>query len=353
MRTAKQTPICAACLTAPGADASNVEKYLQGAYLPFVSEVATKDGSRAPDAASDADVRGFRRAPITKALFAANVGVFLAQIVLAGSPRFAVSMPGSILRWLGGNDSLSTIADTRLETLVTSCFLHASFLHLAFNLFALYRTGPLLERAVGPARFFTLYLGSGIAASASSAIWGRLFGQTLSVGASGAICGLIGATIVLGVRTEGWKSELALGEAWLLGLLLLVPLVRHVRGDIVQIDNAAHVGGAAGGAILAMTWRGAAYPMKVQRLIVSACVAVIGASSVTVYLRDRTDPYLFLDVEDRVRVAYTAFKAGDCPRARAAIKRAVKMDPQSVAVRQVQREIEAECRDGVEPDARD
>ena len=48
------------------------------------------------------------------------------------------------------------------ETLVTSCFLHGSILHLGFNLLVLWQVGPFLERAVGRARFLPLYLGAGI-----------------------------------------------------------------------------------------------------------------------------------------------------------------------------------------------
>ncbi len=163
------------------------------------------------------ETRGLRGAPITSALLAANAGVFAAQVSLAGNLRFALggadqhdhTLWNAILRWLGGNDSTFTIADTRLETLVTSCFLHGSILHLGFNLLVLWQVGPFLERAIGRARFLPLYLGAGIMGSAFSAIAGRLFGASLSIGASGAICGLIGAMLVLGARTQGWRGPLA------------------------------------------------------------------------------------------------------------------------------------------------
>ena len=98
-------------------------------------------------------MRGLRGAPITGALLAANAGVFAAQVSLAGQMRFALgggdprdhALWNAILRWLGGNDSTFTIADTRLETLVTSCFLHGSILHLGFNMLVLWQVGPFLE----------------------------------------------------------------------------------------------------------------------------------------------------------------------------------------------------------------
>jgi rhomboid protease GluP len=291
------------------------------------------------------DLRGFAGAPVTAALFACLVGVFAAQLVLSGDARYAIlGIPEPILRWLGANASLWTIADTRLETLVTSCFLHASVLHLALNLLPLYQVGRLVERSIGPARFFPLFLVCGIVASATSAIWGRFFGQTLSVGASGAICGLIGAAIVIGVRTEGWRSELAIRMAVWLGVLLLIPLARYLRGDFLQIDNAAHVGGTLAGVMVAIMWkRGYEHSARAERAIVTACVALVCASGLTVFVRDRTDPYLFLDSEGRMRAAVDSLRAGHCDRARTAMDRAIRMDPKNRGVQALSREIDDAC----------
>ncbi|MCL2778478.1 MAG: rhomboid family intramembrane serine protease [Polyangiaceae bacterium] len=289
----------------------------------------------------------FTGTPVTSALALANVVVFAAQIVVAGNVRYALAVPENVLRLFGANASLSTIADSRFETLVTSCFLHGSIMHLAFNLFALWQVGPLVERAVGVARFFSLYLAAGIAGSATSAIWGRFFTSSVSVGASGAVCGLIGAAIVLGLRTEGKKSELAMGMARWLGLLLIVGLLKYLRGDIVQVDNAAHIGGAIAGAMVATTWRQVAIPSRCARnataAIVTACVVLVFASAVTVFVRNRTDPFLFLDVDGRLRVALEARRAGRCDRALAAMRRAVAMDPKGAAVRELDEEIRRDC----------
>jgi rhomboid protease GluP len=290
-------------------------------------------------------LRGFDGAPVTAALFATLVGVFGAQVVLSGSARHALGIPEPILRWLGANASLWTIADTRLETLVTSCFLHASILHLALNLLPLYQVGRLVERSIGSARFFPLYLVSGVAASATSAIWGRFFGQTLSVGASGAVCGLIGAAIVIGVRTEGPRSELSFRMSVWLAAILLIPLARHLRGDFVQIDNAAHVGGAIAGVMVAATWqKGADTSTRAQRAVLATCLAVVCLSGLVVYVRDRTDPYLFLDTEGRMRAALDAVQAGRCDRARDAMGRAAQMDPQNRAVAALADEIDGACK---------
>ena len=298
------------------------------------------------------ETRGLRGAPVTSALLAANAGVFAAQVSLAGHLRFALggadqhdhTVWNSILRWLGGNDSTFTIADTRLETLVTSCFLHGSILHLGFNLLVLWQVGPFLERAIGPARFLPLYLGAGIMGSAFSAIAGRLFGASLSIGASGAICGLIGAMLVLGARTQGWRGPLARQMAGWLAFLFVLGLAKNLQGGVVQVDNAAHIGGALGGVIIAATWRrGVTYTARAQRIIVGTCVALVIVAGVTVYVRNRTDPYLFMNIDERLGAASRAARSGKCDEADRALKRAQQLDPGNDRIHDRAQEINRAC----------
>jgi rhomboid protease GluP len=299
-----------------------------------------------------ANERGLANAPMTGALIATNIGVFVAQVFLAGSPRFALgagaghdaNVWSDVLRWLGANHSTFTIADNRLETLVTSSFLHGSALHLAFNMVVLYQVGPFLERAAGRVRFLPLYLGAGIAANAVSAIAGRFIGATFSFGASGNICGLIGAVLVVGARTQGWRGPLARQMAIWLAILFLLGLARNMQGGLVQIDNAAHLGGTVGGIVIASAWqRGREYSARVQNAVVAACVALVAISGITVYVRDRTDPYLFMDVEERYNAAVSALGAGRCEKAQNAIKRARQMDPENNHLRAHAEQIEREC----------
>jgi rhomboid protease GluP len=291
--------------------------------------------------------------PVTGVLLAANVAAFVAQVAIAGHPRFAfgggsgADAPtwSTVLRWLGANHSTFTVADNRLETLVTSSFLHGSVLHLAFNMLVLWQVGPFLERAIGRARFLPLYLGAGIMGSAFSAIAGRFFGPSLSVGASGSICGLIGAILVLGARTQGWRGPLTRQMGTWLVVLFLLGFARNVQGGMVQVDNAAHLGGALGGVLLAASWRrGFTYGPRAQAAIVVACTVVFVACGVTVYVRDRTDPYLFMDVDERHSTAIAAFAAGRCEKAVHAIQRARQMDPTSARLRSHAEQIERDCR---------
>ena len=307
----------------------------------------------AATARTEDEARGLRGAPITGALLAANASVFAAQVSLAGHLRFAIgggadardhTLWNAILRWLGGNDSAYTIADTRLETLVTSCFLHGSILHLGFNLIALWQFGPFLERAVGRGRYLPLYLVSGVVGSAFSAIAGRLFGASLSIGASGAICGLIGAMLVLGARTQGWRGPLARQMAGWLAFLFALGLAKNLQGGMVQVDNAAHIGGALGGVLLASTWRrGIAYAKRTQQLIVGGCVALVLLSGIAVYVRNRTDPYLFMSAEERLDAATRAARRGNCDEADRALHRAQRLDPSNLELHSHAVQVDREC----------
>ncbi len=322
-------------------------KRLERAYNSPVTDESPPPVLKSEVADNAEIARGFTNAPVAGALLATNVGVFLGQLFLAGDWHYAaLGIPDKVLRWLGANASLWTISDNRFETLITSSFLHASVLHLALNMLVLWQVGPLLERAIGSARFLLLYLATAVVGSAASAIWGRFFGQTVSVGASGALCGLVAAAMVVGVRTEGWKSELTVGMGRWLGLIVLVGLIRAFRPGIAQIDNAAHIGGAMAGAIIAATWkRGFSYSLRAQQAIIAACIGLVVASGVVVFVRNRTDPFLFMDPDERMTAAGAALRAGRCDRARTAMERAIQMDPKNRYIRALDQEIARECSD--------
>ena len=126
---------------------------------------------------------------VTKTLIAINVAVWLAMLAQGAS----ISTPGGTIFEKGALYG-PFVAQGDWWRLVTSMFLHASLLHIAFNMLALWWVGTPLERQIGRGRFLLLYFVSGLAGSA-----GALFQAPLSptVGASGAIFGLFGAILVL------------------------------------------------------------------------------------------------------------------------------------------------------------
>jgi len=157
--------------------------------------------------------------------------------------------------------------------LVTAAFLHAGLLHILFNMFALAQIGPLLEQALGRARFLTLYL--------LSAIGGSVAGYVLappnqpSVGASGAIFGLFGAYYVV-VRRLG-------GETGSIVVLLVINLA--ITFTVPSIDWRAHLGGLVTGAVLAAAFAYVPRGPRQTLLQVGAVAAVVVVLVVAVVLR--------------------------------------------------------------------
>lgn len=280
-----------------------------------------------------------RTAPATTILVAVNVAIFVAQAAFSGGAKALMGMPARTMLVFGANDSTWTTSDGRIETLVTSCFLHFSLLHLGFNMLALKQVGELVERAAGWARMVPLYLAAGAFGSAASAMWGRAFGERLSAGASGAICGLIGAALVLGYRTQGARGPLTRAMArW-----LLIIVAFGVLGHSL-VDNAAHFGGAAGGAIVALSWRrGVRYSAGRMAVVLVLSLATVLGSATTVVVRDLGDPYLFMTEDERLEAARRALGAGRCDKARHAIARARRINPADEEIAALARTIRERC----------
>ncbi len=139
--------------------------------------------------------------------------------------------------------------------LVTGAFLHApySFFHILVNMWALFVLGPPLEALLGRLRFATLYLLSALGGSALIYLVGPVYRP--SIGASGAIFGLFGATFVVARR-------LNLDTRWIL-LVLGVNLV--ITFTVPSISWQAHLGGLATGAVLALAY---AYAPRSSRNVV-------------------------------------------------------------------------------------
>jgi membrane associated rhomboid family serine protease len=156
--------------------------------------------------------------------------------------------------------------------LVTSMFTHVEPLHIAFNMLALYFLGPMLETVLGRARFLAVYLVSGLVGSAAVMLFSPPHVQTL--GASGAIFGLMGALVVLALKVGGQVQTVFV---WI-GLNMVFTFT------VSGISWQAHVGGLIGGVVL-----GAAmvYAPRQHRSLVqwSATAAVLVISLVVVAVR--------------------------------------------------------------------
>jgi rhomboid protease GluP len=125
--------------------------------------------------------------------------------------------------------------------LVTSMFLHGSILHIAFNAYALYQLGAMFELLLGSSRLLMVYFATGIAGSLTSAY----FSSSPSVGASGAIFGLMGALIAFLLRRRGNLTPA--GKAILMQLVGWAVINVFFGFSTPGIDNSAHLGGCAAG----------------------------------------------------------------------------------------------------------
>ena len=312
--------------------------------LPSGGEVPV----RAPPAPRAAEPPLYKEAPLTFAIIAINVAVFVAQLAASGLVGFA-GMPSWVLHAFGGNEVAATLYEHRYETLLTSCFVHGSLIHIGFNMIALRQIGPFVERSVGAARMAPLYIVSGIAGSSGSTFFGWLSGaQRLSVGASGAICGLVGAALVIGFRLDGWRSPLMRAMArWLLalfGLGLFVTYMLRLGGASGGFDNAAHAAGALAGASIAAGWRrGAPYSRATTIWILVLCASLCIGAGERVARLTLTYPFATLGLDGRVAYAARAIDDGKCKDARAAIASLKKLAPGAPEVKLVERNYRDRC----------
>ena len=184
----------------------------------------------------------------TLILLMVNAGLFAATLLMTlkktgGELGALGSVDGYILYYFGAKESMAVRFGHEWWRLVTAGFLHGGVLHILMNSWALYDLGAQVEQAYGTARFLVFYLVSSAAGFLASSFWS----PALSMGASAAIFGLIGAMIAYGYRnrTSLGREMKAVYVRWAIyGLLFgLLPFF--------NVDNAAHIGGLAAGFALA------------------------------------------------------------------------------------------------------
>ncbi len=183
------------------------------------------------------------RAPVTVALLATNVLIFVAMLVQGASLwHTSTEIP---LAW-GANFGPAT-QDGQWWRLVSAMFLHFGLLHLVLNMWALWDVGRLLEQVFGRWRFLLLYLGCGVIGNLLSLVMQG--NRAVSGGASGAIFGLYGALVLFLWRE---RAQVDRGEfRWMFGAATIFIMFALVMGQIVTgIDNSAHIGGLISGALL-------------------------------------------------------------------------------------------------------
>lgn len=179
---------------------------------------------------------------VTSALVAMNIVLFIAWFStnFIWSPLEAFELQG-----LGANYGPSVLSGEWWR-LLTSLFMHASLPHVLVNMWVLWSVGRLCERLYGSGPFALLYIGSGILACLARIAWDP---AVPSIGASGAIFGVIGAFLTFALHSHRKILVTVPRSAWLSAAVFTGYSLITGRLNPV-VDNAAHVGGLIGGVIL-------------------------------------------------------------------------------------------------------
>jgi len=192
--------------------------------------------------------------PVTWYLLIANGVVFLLQPV-AGSALVSL-----FALWPFGTPSMPGATGFLPWQVVTYSFLHANFLHLFFNMFALYMFGSALERVFGQRRYATYYFTCVITAALGQLIVSAFASGPVypTVGASGGVFGLLLGYGMLFPRNRVMLIFPPIPmPAWLFVTLYgVIELYLGVTGTQAGVAHFAHLGGMLGGFLVLRYWRG-------------------------------------------------------------------------------------------------
>lgn len=239
-KEAPRPKICPACGSLVGTTATRCHQC--GASLTFSLAAASRSLSRLlPE-----------QSPITYGILTICCAVYVATLVVTMRwTGFAVPSGGLLgIFNLGAINSRVLIGAGASLPLgynlqqpwrfLTAVFLHGSILHIAFNMWVLMDIGPVVEEMYGSARYFFIFVVTGVGGYVLSSFMGNF-----SMGASGALLGLIGVLLAMtmGRRTAGMQMLRSQIIRWLIYILVFGLLMRG-------IDNWAHAGGFVTGFIL-------------------------------------------------------------------------------------------------------
>lgn len=171
------------------------------------------------------------------------------------------------LEWIPG------VATGAWWQLLTSAFAHVEVWHIGFNMFALWMLGPLVERIVGRTRFLAIYFIAALAGSGVAVLFSATYSMTL--GASGAVFGLMGAVLLIALKHKGDVKSILV---WL-GLNAVITVV-----NVGQISWQGHLGGFLGGLLatavvihLPKDKRSLQWPLLIVLGVVSIATSVAAA----------------------------------------------------------------------------
>jgi rhomboid protease GluP len=215
----------------------------------------------------------FGRRSFTDVVTVACIVLYVASLVF--DPRAAASGRGPFDAFSPGDGSLLALGAAgtypwnlgRWWTIFTGIYLHGGVLHILFNVLWIRQLGPAVEEVYGPARLVVIFTVAG----AVGFLVSNFVGHPFTIGASGAVFGLLGAIVAFGQKRGGAFGAMVLRQYGYMALLMFV-LSFFMRA----VNNAAHaggfVGGLAAGLVLSLAeWR---RETALDWLLAAACIAV-------------------------------------------------------------------------------
>jgi membrane associated rhomboid family serine protease len=204
-----------------------------------------------------------RRPEVTIALIVINVIVFLTEgnFTFSGGPTGKIYEEGALFGSLKGLPTLG-VAHGQWWRIVTSGFMHENLIHIGFNMYVLYILGQMLEPALGRLKFGTIYAVSLLCGSFGALL---VTPHSPTVGASGAVFGLMGAAAV-----EMRARQIPVMQSGVGGLILLNLVISFA---LPGISWGGHIGGLIGGAVAMLVLRFGARHRR-QALALAGCAAI-------------------------------------------------------------------------------
>lgn len=178
----------------------------------------------------------FRDYKVTYTLIALNIVIFILSAIFS---KNILSIDTYVLINTGAKVN-ELINHGQVWRLLTCAFLHGGIMHIAFNMYALKIIGSEVEYAYGRKKYLIIYFISALGGSAFSYIFSP---YSISVGASGAIFGLLGAMLVF-----GYKNKERIGKGYMMNIIQVLVINILIGVTLSNIDNFAHLGGAIAGA---------------------------------------------------------------------------------------------------------
>ncbi len=211
---------------------------------------------------------------IIPSILYANIGMFILSLLfdpmkmgISLNPLTFLSPKTQSLLLLGATGTLPIDRFGRWWTLIAANFLHGSILHIFFNMMAFYQIAPLIIRQFGGWRMIIIYFVSGVVGFWTS----YMAGVSLTIGASAAICGLMGAALYYGKRRNDAYGRMIFGAManWAICLAVFGFLAPG-------IDNWGHAGGGVAGAVCAaiLGYQEKSPENRWHRVLGAGCVVV-------------------------------------------------------------------------------